>query len=431
MEENLNTLFSLVCNRRKATRPIILLLGVRCSYFPETLLPGSPEVLRSQAEPSEIENGYKFLAKLMKENYFDIVITTDYGNLLENALYEEGVRPNDFIVSISGINSFNQMTKKIDRLVPNMKIIKIRGQVPSEIIDCFAEIVNERDIIIIGHSLKDPFLGKIIEQSHARIWYVEANLSTDDIADLSDQTKSRTVVITNSIGRFPRFLSKLYIFTRQQQASTILRNSSEVLNEIIERIKVDCLKRGDFLLSVGRKSHSWIDIYELRDYKQLMSKVLKSYLEVSLAKQRRYTIVTVFHPEDSEKFFPTADVAEAAVSSIKNPYLTHSRAIHNKFTGETTFKPNLQGECILLNVISTHLSTVLDLVNTIRTREKKEISTVITFIEREEISRRVLKSRNINMCSFILYDEFSNSFTISDELLTGDLDESLGRSNTE
>lgn len=453
MEEKLDNLFSLVSDRRKTNKPPILLLGANCSYFPGTSSSSGLEektiglkkvdVLRYELEPSKIENAYKFLAKLVKENYFDIVVTTNYGNLLENALYEEGVRFGDFVVSILGINSFSQMEKKIKRPSPKIKIIKIGGdhgenvhklidrefleirEVTTSILDVFTKLINERDIIIIGHSLRDPLLATILEQSNARIWYVNTNDPQKNIERFSDQAKNRTLIISDSIGYFESFLSRLYIFTRQQQTSMILKNSSAILNKIIEKTKVDCLKKGDFLLSVGRKSHFWIDIYELRDYKQLMSEVLWNYLEVSLSKQRRYTIVTVYHPEDSEKFFPTADVAEAAVSNITNPYLTHSKAIHNKFSGETTFRPSLQGECILFNVISTHLCTSLDLVNTIRTREKKEINTVITFIEREEISRKVLKSKNIDMRSFILYDEFSNRFTINDELLTKDLNKSF------
>jgi orotate phosphoribosyltransferase len=395
----------------------------------------------AETEPSRIESGYSFLAKLINENYFDIIITANYDNLLENALYEEGIKTGDFVVSILGVNSFAETKKKIEDISPRIKIVKIPGDyeksvyesidseilkvrdIPNEALNVLSELINERDVIIIGHALENSILHMILEQTHSRLWYINTKIPEANIAAFSDQTKDRIVAISDGIGRFDTFFLGLYNFTRQRQTSAILRNSSGLLEKIIEKIKVDCLKKGDFLLSVGRKSHYWIDIYELSDYKELLSEVLRNYLEVSLIKQRRYTIVTVYHAEDSEKFFPTADVAEMAVAEINDPYVTHSRAMHNKYSGETTFNPSLQGECIVFNVISTHLSTSLDLVNTIRIREKKEINTIITFIEREEISRKALKSRNIEVRSFVLYDEYSNRFTVNEELLAKDLSE--------
>lgn len=115
-------------------------------------------------------SGYTHLAKLLKDGFFDVVVTFNFDTLLEDALSRAGVGANEFRVIIRGEVDPNQLQRLLDSDEPRIKIIKLHGSLRSsdyflfdsaemyrypEPVEGFVNKLTARDTIVCGYRFDD------------------------------------------------------------------------------------------------------------------------------------------------------------------------------------------------------------------------------------------------------------------------------------
>lgn len=176
--------------------------------------------LFKDAKPSA---GYQYLAQLLKWGYFDIVLTTNYDNLLEDTLNQiELFPPKDYAVMIVGKEKDKSILKQIEYTTPRIKIIKLHGDLitgefkftPDEIYK-FSPIINEciqkilkKEVVIVGYRVQDTDVIRCLLDSEEPIWYVNPTPPEQLIRSLL--AGRRLTEISGENGKFDRFFQDLY-----------------------------------------------------------------------------------------------------------------------------------------------------------------------------------------------------------------------------
>ena len=137
--------------------------------------------------PTRITPGYKALAQLCAEAYFDIILTTNLDPLLEDALAGVNLRRRDYVVFVNGVIRPERLKFLLQAPRPRVKIIKLHGDLflrfmawtPKEMEDYLSDIepslmsvINGRDLLVQGHSLRDNKIRKIVQNAGGAIWYL-------------------------------------------------------------------------------------------------------------------------------------------------------------------------------------------------------------------------------------------------------------------
>jgi hypothetical protein len=130
--------------------------------------------------------GYRYLAQLVKTGYFDVILSTNFDFLLENALTEVGLKAEDVEVLVNGRESEDYILKALERRTPRIKLLKLHGDLkarnmaftPKEIFEFGQKVENvlakylNGDVIIIGHEMRDDDINRCIRKDGGAIWYV-------------------------------------------------------------------------------------------------------------------------------------------------------------------------------------------------------------------------------------------------------------------
>jgi NAD-dependent SIR2 family protein deacetylase len=138
------------------------------------------DVLWGRSNPSQREiylqpyldvppgQGYLQLARLIKEGYFDLALTFNFDNLLEQALIAVDFR--DYSVLVRGEIADDQMQKLIDAKEPRFKLVKLHGSVKGSKhflfdteemyqypapIEAMINLATSRDIVVCGYAFND------------------------------------------------------------------------------------------------------------------------------------------------------------------------------------------------------------------------------------------------------------------------------------
>lgn len=112
--------------------------------------------------------GYRQLARLIKDGYFHLALTFNFDNLLEQALNEIDFR--DYTVLVRGDIVDDQMQKLIDAKEPRFKLVKLHGSVKGSKhflfdseemyqypppIETMVNLATSRDIVVCGYAFND------------------------------------------------------------------------------------------------------------------------------------------------------------------------------------------------------------------------------------------------------------------------------------
>jgi hypothetical protein len=139
--------------------------------------------------------GYEKLAELIEEDYFEIVLTFNFDELLENALRRKGV---DFRKVIRGETNDSEMQKLVDSEKPRFKVVKLHGSLSStdyfvfdarelrhypEPIEALVNRITRRDILVCGYAFNDVCVTRAFSETGNSIVCVNpggvpGNLST-------------------------------------------------------------------------------------------------------------------------------------------------------------------------------------------------------------------------------------------------------------
>ncbi len=170
---------------------------VRCADFDEFVAyiePRTPDeryrILAQYLQtrdPVQVTPGYRALAQLCAEAYFDLVLTTNLDPLLEDALVGANLRRHDYVVLVNGVIRPERVKPLLGTPRPRVKIVKLHGDLfhrfmawtPKEMDDYLAEIeprlmpaLEGRDILVLGHSLRDAGIRELILRAGGAIWYL-------------------------------------------------------------------------------------------------------------------------------------------------------------------------------------------------------------------------------------------------------------------
>lgn len=147
------------------------------------------EFLQTHA-PAEVTPGYRALAALLAETYFDLVLSTNFDPLLEDALANARLWRKDFMLLVNGIVRPERLDLILREPSPRVKIIKLHGDLfhrymawtPDEM-EAFVKEIRPplrkvlwgRDILIVGYSMSDRPIRELVVKAggpESTIWYL-------------------------------------------------------------------------------------------------------------------------------------------------------------------------------------------------------------------------------------------------------------------
>jgi len=182
-------------------------------------------VIKPHVEGKEPSIGYQRLAELIKEGYFNIVFSTNYDLLLEDALFGVGMRAGrEYTVLVNGRDEEEHIIRALEFPTPRVKIVKLHGDfaarifpfTPREIFEFDDELEEtlsrylNRDIIICGHSMNDDDINRVISKEGGSIWYVNPKEPPVTSFIGKAMTFKPSTLITGEEGKFDVFFQLLY-----------------------------------------------------------------------------------------------------------------------------------------------------------------------------------------------------------------------------
>jgi SIR2-like domain len=156
------------------------------------------EFLQTQ-DPLEVTPGYRALAELCEKAYFDLVLTTNFDPLLDDALVAAGLRRRDYLLLINGVLRADRLRWLLSSRSPRVKVVKLHGDLfhrfmawtPTEMQQYIDDVhgtlgpfLNTRDFIVVGSSLRDDRIRALVEQTGGAIWFIAPSAVPAEIAGL-------------------------------------------------------------------------------------------------------------------------------------------------------------------------------------------------------------------------------------------------------
>lgn len=145
-------------------------------------------------DPHEVTPGYRALAALCEHAYFDVVLTTNFDPLLDDALATARLRRRDYLLLINGVLRADRMRWLLASRSPRVKVVKLHGDLfhrfmawtPAEMDDYLREIgpalapfLATRDFLVVGHSLRDDRIRELVTGAGGAVWFVNPSPAPD------------------------------------------------------------------------------------------------------------------------------------------------------------------------------------------------------------------------------------------------------------
>jgi len=173
-------------------------------------------------DPFQVTPGFRSLGAMIAEVYFDLILTTNFDPLLEDALATAGLRRKHYLLLINPLIHTKWFDTLLADRVPRVKLVKLHGDLfhrvmawtPQEMEQTLAQVgpkiasrLADRDLIVVGHSLADSKrirnLAESVLQNRA-LWFVNPGPPPDYIA-----AHKYVRAITGEHGKFEIFFPKL------------------------------------------------------------------------------------------------------------------------------------------------------------------------------------------------------------------------------
>jgi hypothetical protein len=211
--------------------------------------------------------GYRQLADLIARDYFDLVVTFNYDQLVKRALDEAGF--SDYHQIIRGETAADEMARLLENPEPRVKILKLHGSLESADYFLFRreETVNYptdleelvrgitgRDIIVCGYAFNDICMIKAFNASRdaGSIYFVNPNGARENnILGFLAARLSTDKVIAGELGRFDEFFDELH--------KQLIAPASAVMPGVRHNLFkfLDGYREGDRSWFVGRRRLTW------------------------------------------------------------------------------------------------------------------------------------------------------------------------------
>lgn len=181
-------------------------------------------ILRELVEGTVPSEGYRCLAELIRAGYFSVILSTNFDPLLEDAIAQQQMRRRDYTFLVHGVMEPEFIADHLDNPVPRVKILKLHGDLfyykfyyTGEEIDKFPPPIkrvldtylNDRDILVVGHGMRDQDINRCLKAKGDSIWYVSPTPPDGKIVQLMKARNSETHVFAGADGNFDRFFAQL------------------------------------------------------------------------------------------------------------------------------------------------------------------------------------------------------------------------------
>jgi len=153
--------------------------------------------------PQEVTQGYRSLASLCEEGYFDLVLTTNLDPLLDDALAAARLWRKDYLLLVNGIVRPERLGVLLRSQAPRLKVLKLHGDLfhrymawtPAEM-DAYVQEIHEqleealdgRDLLVVGHRLADPRIFDLVRRVIERegvVWYTHPSEAPAALANFA------------------------------------------------------------------------------------------------------------------------------------------------------------------------------------------------------------------------------------------------------
>jgi hypothetical protein len=149
-------------------------------------------IIKRHIEGQRPSDGYRALAQLAKEEYFDVIFSTNYDTFVEDAFADAGLRSRDFTILINGQDTEEGIIKALRYPQPRIKLVKLHGDLGARIfaftpeaIFQFSEKIERvltdylgRDVMICGHGMRDDDINRCLRGEGGALWYVNPSAPT-------------------------------------------------------------------------------------------------------------------------------------------------------------------------------------------------------------------------------------------------------------
>jgi hypothetical protein len=137
-------------------------------------------------DPSQVTPGYRALADLCANRFFDLVLTANFDPLLDDALAVANLKRRHYVLLINGVVRPERMNLLLSQPEPRLKVIKLHGDLfyrqmaftAAEMDEYLESIwpqlqaaVAGRDFLTVGYSLKDRRITDLVLGAGGSIWY--------------------------------------------------------------------------------------------------------------------------------------------------------------------------------------------------------------------------------------------------------------------
>ncbi len=158
-------------------------------------------------QPEQITAGYRALAALCAHAFFDILLSTNLDPLMDDALAGAALWRRDYIVLVNGVVQPQRIRPVLTSRQPRVKFVKLHGdlylrymawtrdemdQYVAEIEGVLAPAISNRDVLVVGQSLRDEGVRRLVLGTGGLVWYATRqaappNLDYDQVRIISDE----------------------------------------------------------------------------------------------------------------------------------------------------------------------------------------------------------------------------------------------------
>jgi SIR2-like domain len=147
--------------------------------------------------PQDVTPGYRALAALCEDGFFDLILTTNLDPLLDDALAAARLWRKDYLLLVNGVLRGDRLLPLLRASVPRVKVLKLHGDLfhrfmawtegemerfLEDLDPGLSEALEGRDLLVVGHSLRDARIARIATSALAGsgvVWYTHPVRRTD------------------------------------------------------------------------------------------------------------------------------------------------------------------------------------------------------------------------------------------------------------
>ena len=147
-------------------------------------------------DPSKVTPGYQALAALCADAYFDLVLTTNFDPLMDDALAAARLWRKDYLLLVNSVVRNEWLGSVLPERQPRVKVIKLHGDLfhramawtvkemdgfLDDISPVLAKAIANRDVLVVGHSLRDRRIRDLVMKNARTVWFTHPDKPPDHL----------------------------------------------------------------------------------------------------------------------------------------------------------------------------------------------------------------------------------------------------------